>query len=79
MQFLIQIIVALGLMILGYLLAPKPPGPKRPELEDFKSPTSEAGRPLPVVFGTVTITGANAMWAGDRAIRARDARADGKK
>jgi len=26
---------------------------------------AEEGRPIPVVFGTVTITGANVLWYGN--------------
>lgn len=46
-------------------LAPKPPAPKPAALEDFDVPVAEEGRPIPVVFGTVTITGANVLWYGD--------------
>jgi hypothetical protein len=28
-------------------------------------PVAEEGRPIPVVFGTVTVTGANVLWYGD--------------
>jgi hypothetical protein len=45
-------------------LAPKPPKPKPASLEDFDVPVAEEGRPIPVVFGTVTITGANVLWYG---------------
>jgi hypothetical protein len=34
-------------------------------LDDFSLPTAEEGRPIPVVFGTVLITGPNVVWAGD--------------
>jgi hypothetical protein len=46
-------------------LAPKPPKPKPASLSDFDVPVAEEGRPIPVVFGTVTITGANVLWYGD--------------
>jgi hypothetical protein len=45
-------------------LAPKPPTPKPASLSDFDVPTAEEGRPIPVVFGTVTITGPNVIWYG---------------
>lgn len=46
-------------------LAPKPPMPKPAALEDFDVPVAEKGRPVPVVFGTVLITGPNVLWYGD--------------
>jgi hypothetical protein len=46
-------------------LAPKPPAPKPASLSDFDVPTAEQGRPIPVVFGTVTITGPNVIWYGN--------------
>lgn len=46
-------------------LAPKPPQPKPAALQDFEVPVAEEGRPIPVVFGTVTLTGANVLWYGD--------------
>jgi len=46
-------------------LAPKPAQPKPASLEDFDVPVAEEGRPVPVVFGTVTITGPNVLWYGD--------------
>lgn len=59
----------LALLVISYFvsaaLAPKPPKPKPASLEDFDIPVAEQGRPIPVVFGTVLITGANVMWYGD--------------
>lgn len=78
MAWFVQLIIAIGLQILGFLLRPKPKGPKPPSLEDLGEPTSEAGRPIPVVFGTVTIKSPNAIWHGDRSIRTRKAEV-GKK
>lgn len=57
-------IVWLALTVLQILLAPKPPEPKRATLDDFSLPTAEPGRSIPVVFGTVTITGPNVVWYG---------------
>lgn len=46
-------------------LAPKPPKPKPAALTDFDLPTAEEGRPVPVIFGTVYVTGPNVLWYGD--------------
>lgn len=51
--------------LISYALAPKPPAPKPASIQDFDVPTAEEGRPIPVVFGTVTITGSNVVWYGD--------------
>lgn len=56
------LIIAVALSV---ALAPKPPKPKPASLDDFDVPTAEEGRPVPVVFGTVRITGANVLWYGD--------------
>jgi len=50
---------------ISYLLAPKPEKPKPASLRDFDIPTADEDRPIPVVFGTVTITGPNTVWYGD--------------
>jgi hypothetical protein len=60
-----QIFILIVSAILSYALAPKPPQPKPASIEDFDVPVAEEGRPIPVVFGTVTLTGANVLWYGD--------------
>jgi hypothetical protein len=45
---------------------PRPKQPKPPETEDFEGPTADANRPVPVVFGTLTIKGLNVLWYGDK-------------
>lgn len=77
-NFFIQIAVAIALQVIGFLLMPKPPGPKPPSLDDFKDPTAEAGRPIPVVFGSVTVQGPNVIGFWDKAINSRK-RKGGKK
>jgi len=52
-------------VVLSVALAPKPPKPRPPELGDVEAPTAEEGKAIPVVFGTVWITGANVIWYGD--------------
>lgn len=53
----------------GQLLGPKPPKPKPAAFEDFEVPTAEEGRPLPVVYGTVRMTGPNCLWYGDLKVK----------
>lgn len=58
-------IIYIVTFVLTILLAPKPPQPKPATLSDFDIPTAESNRSIPVVFGTVTITGSNTVWYGD--------------
>ena len=58
-------IVFLVSLAIQYFLAPSPPKPKPASLSDFDVPTADEHRPIPVVFGTVRITGVNTVWYGD--------------
>lgn len=69
MAWWLIVIAAIAAVALSYLLAPKPKTPKPPEVTDFDDPTAEAGRPIPVVFGTITVKGLNLLWYGDKQIR----------
>jgi len=70
--FIGQLLVGILLNVLAYLIMPKPKQPKPPSVEDLKDPTAEAGRPIPVVFGSVTIRGLNVLWFGDKQVVARE-------
>lgn len=61
----ILLVLFIASSVLSMVLAPKPPKPKPAALSDFEVPTAEEGRPIPVVFGTVTIKGPNVVWYGD--------------
>lgn len=67
--FFVQILVALVLNIVAYLLLPGPKKQKGPAAQDLENPTAEAGRPIPVVFGTVTVKGGNVLWFGNKSTR----------
>lgn len=69
--FLVQLAIGVALNILAYMLAPKPKEPKPPALQDFEGPTAEAGRPIPVFWGNLTITGLNVIGVFDKKIRKR--------
>lgn len=69
--FIAQIAIAVAMQIIGYLLLPKPPKEAPPELSDFEDPTAEAGRPIPVIWGSGTITGLNLLDFNDKAISSR--------
>lgn len=64
-MFWVQLILLVVSSIVSYALRPKPPVPKPAALEDFDIPVAEQGRPIPVVFGTMLLTGPNVLWYGD--------------
>lgn len=63
--------------VIAIALAPKPPTPKPPALEDIDAPTAEEGKPMPVAFGDVWLTGPNVIWYGD--LRTTPIKKKGKK
>lgn len=60
-----QLFIMVVSNLISAALQPKPQAPKAAALSDFSVPTAEEGRAIPVVFGTVVITGANCVWYGD--------------
>lgn len=62
----VSILVAVVLNIVAYLIAPKPKTNKAAAAQDLENPTAEAGRPIPVVFGQITVRGGNILWFGDK-------------
>lgn len=69
MNIIIQIVIAIVLSLIAYALTPKPKTPKPDVAKDIEGPTSEAGRPVPVVFGTITVTSPNCLWYGQAKTR----------
>ena len=63
--------------IISYLLAPKPKV-ENPTVEDMENPTADAGRPVPVVFGTMRVDGLNVLWFGDKEYTERELAVDKK-
>lgn len=69
MELLTEIIIIIVLEVAAYLLMPKPKAPKPAAAQDLELPTAEAGRPIPVIFGTLTIKSPNVLWYGDAATK----------
>jgi len=67
MWWIVAAVVALE--IVAYLIMPKPKGPKPPSAQDLEMPTAEAGRPIPVVFGTITVKSPNVLWYGNPGVK----------
>jgi hypothetical protein len=76
--FLVQLAISVALQVIGYLLLPKPPKEVPPELTDFEDPTAEGGRPIPVVWGSGTITGLNILDYKDKSIGKRQVKVSKK-
>lgn len=68
-NFLAQIAIAVVLAVASYALAPKPKTSRNPQSQDLREPTAEAGKPVGVVFGEMTIVSPNVLYYGDIAKR----------
>lgn len=69
MVFFASILLAVAVLVVTFLILPKPKTAKPAAAKDIDNPTSEAGREIPVVFGTVTIKGLNVLDFCDKNIR----------
>ena len=74
-SLLVQIAVAIVINIVAYVLMPKPKGPKPEAAAQMENPTAEAGKPIPVVFGTMLIKEVNIIWFGDKSINSYNVKA----
>lgn len=63
-----QLAIGVTLMVIAYLIMPKPKTPK-PEVKDLENPTADAGRPIPKIYGTKTVKGVNVLWYGEKTTR----------
>lgn len=57
--------VVVGSLLLSFAFAPKAQSQPPPEIGDVNTPTAEAGREIPVLFGTRLMEGPNVVWWGD--------------
>lgn len=65
MAWFLWLLVGLVLQVVSYILTPRPKGPKPDATRDLEAPTADAGRPIPVVFGTLTVKSPNCLWYGE--------------
>lgn len=67
MPFFSMLLLYAGMFVLSELLKPKPKleNARAAQFEDFELPTATEARVIPVVFGTVKVTGPNVTWYGD--------------
>ena len=79
MAWWIALLVGLALNIIAYLIMPKPKQPKPPAAKDLEDPTAESGRPMPAVFGTITVKGSNIVWFGEKSLHEYEKKEGGGK
>jgi preprotein translocase subunit YajC len=64
--FLITLLVAVVMLIVSYILMPKPKAPKPQAAQQMDNPVAEAGIERPVIWGTGIIKELNCLWFGDK-------------
>ena len=79
MPFFVQLLIGLAINIVAYMLIPKPKTPKPEAAKDLDDPVAEAGKPLPVLSGSITVKGLNIMYWGQKAKLIRYVSNGGKK
>lgn len=65
MSIIIGMLISLALSIVAYMIMPKPKQ-EMPEIQNMDDPTSEAGLPKKVVFGTLTIKSLNCLGSWEK-------------
>lgn len=61
-----SLLISIALNVVAYALMPRPRSGKSESVQDLENPTAEAGKPLPVIFGEITIKDPNVLWYGDK-------------
>ncbi|PSJ60739.1 phage tail protein [Pseudaminobacter soli (ex Li et al. 2025)] len=59
-----NLVIGLASFALNLILTPKPQDAKPASLSDFKAPTADEGREIPVAFGTNDFADPNVVWYG---------------
>lgn len=54
-----------GSVLVQKLLGPRPDHAQAKGLSDFSLPTADASRAIPIIFGSVKLTGPNVIWYGN--------------
>lgn len=79
MAWFVQLLIGLALNIIAYLIMPKPKPPKPEAAKDLENPVAEAGKPIPVVSGSITVKGLNILWFGENQTVNRTIKERGRK
>jgi len=65
MGFWFALAMTLIFNVISYILRPKPDTSGDWQSQDLRAPTADAGKPVPVVFGEITVVSPNVMFYGD--------------
>jgi hypothetical protein len=65
MGFFFTLLLYVGFTLLGALLRPHAPRPGRPDHPEFKLPTIDPSRPIPIVWGDVYLKDPAVLWWGN--------------
>ena len=67
MPWFIVVLISVAISAVAYMIMPHPTQ-KPAAVQDAVAPTADAGIPIPVIFGTMTIAGTNVLWWGDKSL-----------
>lgn len=65
----VALVVAFALQVVSYMLAPKPKSSRPAAAKDLETPTADAGRPIPVIWGTLVVKGLNTLWHAEKSTK----------
>lgn len=78
LPFFVSLLVGLALSIVAYMILPKPAAGQEREFADADDPTAEAGKPIPLLSGSMTIKGLNIIMFGRKSKTIRHVKSGGK-
>lgn len=64
--WLIPLLINLAVSTVSYLIMPKPKQAKPDGAAQLETPTADAGKPMAVVFGTMTVKELNVLYYTDK-------------
>lgn len=70
--WLVALIVSAALKVVAYIITPKPKAPKPDAVQQADSPTADADKPMPVLFGTGRISETNIIGWWDKSTAQRE-------
>lgn len=66
LNILVQLAIMVAMQLVAVLLRPKPKRQKSEAVKDLEDPVAEAGKPIPIVFGRMTVKGLNVLDFRDK-------------
>jgi uncharacterized membrane protein len=73
--WLAMLLISVAVSVLSYVIMPKPKAAKPAAAREMDAPTAEAGKPVAVLAGRMTINELNVLWHGDKSIKSYDTEA----